>query len=68
MWQNQIEGTGNDDNECGDFLNTKLKRNAALLEDEGASAMKKKKIGFVDYEGRPHEQVSIEKTKHPKLQ
>ena len=49
MRQNQIEGTGNDDNECWDFLNTKLKRNAELLEDEGASAIKKKKIGFVDY-------------------
>ena len=31
--QNQIEGTGNDDNEWGDFLNTKLKRNAQPLED-----------------------------------
>ena len=63
--QNQIEGTGNDDHECGDFLTTKLKLNAELLEDEGASAVKKRKISFVDYEGRPQEQVSIEKTKHP---
>lgn len=63
--QNQIDGTGNDDLECGDFLNTKLKRNAEWLEVEGASAVKKKKNGFVDYKGRPQEQVSIEKTKHP---
>ena len=42
MRQNQIEGTGNDDNECGDFQNTKLQRNAELLEDEGASGIKKK--------------------------
>jgi len=62
--QNQIDETGNDDLECGDFLTTKLKRNAELLEDEGASAVKKTKIGFVDSEGCPQEQVSIEKTKH----
>ena len=35
-----------------------------MLEDEGASAVKKTKIGFVDSEGCPQKQVSIEKTKH----
>lgn len=63
--QNQIDETGNDDLECGDFLNTKLKRNAEFLEDEGARPVKKKKISFDDYDGRPQEEVSIEKLKHP---
>lgn len=63
--QNQIDGTGNDDLECGDFLNMKLKCNTEWLEVEGASTVKKKKNGFVGYKGCPQEQVSIEKTKHP---
>ena len=56
---------GNDDLECGDFLNAKLKRNAELLEDEGASEVKERKIGYHDSEGRPQEQVSKKKTKYP---
>ena len=63
--QNQIDETGNDDLECGDFLNAKLKRNAELLEDEGAIEVKKRKIGYHDPEGRPQEQVSTKKTKYP---
>lgn len=63
--QNQIDQTGNDDLECGDFLTTKLKRNPELLEDEGASAVKKRKFGFLNSEGHPQEQVSTKKTRHP---
>ena len=47
------------------FPKCEIKRNAELLEDEGAIEVKKRKIGYHDPEGRPQEQVSTKKTKYP---